>query len=118
MLRTEYVSAILGWMPFFNGMTIRGGVAEKVTYVNTVTTNVMTITAAPNSGQHRGIAQDRRLRRAGAQGGTPPSRNSYSLILAFTCIRDTLFQKNRKKGINYNSAKSAESRSKQSLDIT
>jgi len=45
MLRTEYISAILRWMLFFNGMTNRGGVAEKVTYVNTVTANVITIPA-------------------------------------------------------------------------
>ena len=34
----------------------------------------------------QGIAQDRRLRRAGAQGGTPPAR--ISLLLFITCIGD------------------------------
>ena len=35
--------------------------------------NVMTITAAPNGGQQGVIAQDRRLRRAGAKEGAPSS---------------------------------------------
>ena len=33
MLRTEYVPAILRWMPFFNGMTNRGGCAEMVAII-------------------------------------------------------------------------------------
>ncbi|NLG18497.1 MAG: hypothetical protein GX556_14275 [Fibrobacter sp.] len=40
MLRTEYVSKILRWMPFFNGMTSVNGCAERVTYVNTATTEL------------------------------------------------------------------------------
>ena len=39
------------------------------------------------------IAEDRRLRRAVAKEGTPSSKKSLSVILAFTRIGGTLFQK-------------------------
>ena len=49
MLRTEYVSAILRWMPFFNGMMIRGGCAEKVASANNVTFHVPSFLRKPET---------------------------------------------------------------------
>jgi len=55
--------------------------------------NVIAIPAFTTGGQQGEIAQDWRLRQAGAKEGAPSSRNSLSSILAYICIGGTLFQK-------------------------
>ena len=53
--------------------------------------NVITMPASTTGGQQGVIAEDRRLRRAGAKEGAPSSKNSLSYFIA--CIGGTLFQR-------------------------